>query len=171
MALARELAAIPKIKVILRLKPVEVESKYSEFYMHEIGEYSNILVTAGEYDLFDFLTVGDIFLTSISNAAFDLGQAGSLVMFIDFLRDSSMMLPWSAVPEVLLDEQDALTTVLSWVRDEHGQREFWRITMQHFVEHIAYNHHDFASYQENFIHRVTPFLPAGMTHTNKRQDV
>lgn len=169
MALAREVAAMPGVKVMLRLKPVAPEPKYADFYRREVAGRDKLLVTAGEYDLFDFLDVGDVFVTSISNAAFDLAQAGALVMFIDYLRDPAMMLPWSAVPEVRLDERTALPTVQRWLRDEPGERERWRETMRRFCEHIAYRHASLDAYRENFLRQIAPFLPAGLTLPNERQ--
>jgi hypothetical protein len=168
MALARELASMTGVKVMLRLKPVAPVPKYSDFYRREVAGRDNLLVTAGEYDLFDFLDVGDICLTSISNAAFDLAQAGALVMFIDYLRDPEMMLPWSAVPEVRLDEPAALSTVQRWLRDEPGERERWHETMRRFGEHIAYRHASFDAYRENFLRQIAPFLPAGLTLSTER---
>lgn len=169
MALARELAAMPGVKVVLRLKPVEPEPKYADFYRREVEGRTNLLVTAGEYDLFDFLAAGDVFLTSISNAAFDLAQAGALVMFIDYLRDPVMMLPWCAVPEVRLDERAALPTVQRWLRDEPGVREDWRETMRRFGEHIAYRHASLDAYRENFLRQIAPFLPGGLSIPSERR--
>jgi hypothetical protein len=168
MALARELAALSGVKIMLRLKPVEPPAKYVNFYRDEIVGRENVLVTAGEYDLFDFLAVGDLFLTSISNAAFDLAQAGAQVMFIDYLRDPAMMLPWSAVPEVLLDEAAALPTVGRWLRDEDDARERWQETMRRFRDHIAYRYASLDAYRDNFLRQVAPFLPMGLAPSCQR---
>ena len=169
MALARELAAMPGVKVMLRLKPVEPSPKYADFYRREVEGRADLLITAGEYDLFDFLAVGDLFLTSISNSAFDLAQAGAQVMFIDYQRDPAMLLPWSAVPGVCLDERTALPIVQCWLRDEPEKRERWREKMRHFAEYIAYRHANFDAYRENFLMQIAPFLPAGLSFPNERQ--
>jgi hypothetical protein len=169
MALARELAAMPGVKVMLRLKPVEPSPKYADFYRREVEGRADLLITAGEYDLFDFLAVGDLFLTSISNSAFDLAQAGAQVIFIDYQRDPAMLLPWSAVPGVCLDERTALPIVQCWLRDEPEKRERWREKMRHFAEYIAYRHANFDAYRENFLMQIAPFLPAGLSFPNERQ--
>jgi hypothetical protein len=169
MALARELAAMTGVKVMLRLKPVAPVPKYADFYRREVAGRDNLLVTAGEYDLFDFLDVGDIFLTSISNAAYDLAQAGAIIMFIDYLCDSDLQLPWTLVPAVLMDERKALSNVKRWLRDEPGERKRWQETARRFREVIDYRHASLEAYRENFLQQIAPFLPAGLTLPNERQ--
>lgn len=171
MSLARKLSVMPGVKVIVRLKPVAPAPKYTDFYQLELDGHCNVLVTAAEYDLFDFIDVGDLFVTSISNAAFDLAQAGAIVMFIDYLRDPDMLLPWRTIPEVCVEEQRALPTIQRWLRDEPGERNFWHETMGRFRKHIDYRHANIEAYRENFQCLIAPFLPEGLTPLNLREDV
>lgn len=159
MALARTVSTWPGICVLIRLKPVPPEEKYANFYNEQTAGCPNILLTGGEYGLFDFLEASDLVVTSISNAAFDLAQAGAQVMFVDYLQDPDLMLCWSAVPEVLLHPQEAETAIADWVADRNGMRGRWAALMRAFAAQIGYAQTDYPAYLRNFGERINEWLP------------
>ena len=107
MELARYLSGLSNVRVTIRLKPVPPPPKYENFYENHTAGYDRIRLTSGEYDLFDFLETTDLFITTISNGAFDLAQAGAQVMFLDYLNDSELMLCWADTEGVLVPEKFA----------------------------------------------------------------
>lgn len=155
MELARKLAELDNVRVSIRLKPVAPEPKYSHFYEEQCGSSKRILLTSGEYELFDFLETTDIFITTISNAAFDLVQAGAQVFFLDYLRDPELMLCWEETAGVLVSEELALESVLAWVNDFPGARAQRSALMHDFSEKISYQFPSFNSYRANFIRLLT----------------
>lgn len=150
MRLARALSKIRGVKVLVRLKPVPLPAKYASFYAQHTAGCENILLTGAEYELFDFCDLSDLVVTSISNAAFDLAQAGAQAMFIDYLKDPELQLCLSAVPGVLLSEEESLSTIEDWILDRDQARHKWKEKMKDFSAHISYRHRDFESYRRNF---------------------
>ena len=55
MALLEDLSHLNGVKIILRLKPVEPIPIFKDFYQNHLNDKGNVMVTAGEYDLFDFM--------------------------------------------------------------------------------------------------------------------
>lgn len=154
MGLARRLSMLPNVRVTIRLKPVQPLPKYARFYEEHTAGCEGILLTSGEYDLFDLLETTDLFLTTISNAAFDLVQAGAQAMFLDYLNDPELMLCWSAVEGLPVPEEDAWQTVLAWVDDEADARSLWRERMRRLAAHVAYQAPDFETYRQNFTRQL-----------------
>lgn len=154
MRLARVLSGHPGVKVAIRLKPVPPEPKYADFYAEQLRGADNILLTGGEYELFDFLPVTDLVLTSISNGAYDLAQAGAQVMFIDFLRDPEMTQPLLMAPGVLVAEEDVLPRVIAWAEDAAGVRRDWQGRVHAFADALAYQFADFEAYRVNFLAQI-----------------
>ena len=155
MELARQLAELDHVRVSIRLKPVTPEPKYRHFYEEQRGDSARILLTSGEYELFDFLETTDVFITTISNAAFDLVQAGAQVFFLDYLRDPELMLCWAETDGVLVPEEFALESILGWVNDLPGARAHRSVLMQDFSEKISFQFPSFDDYRANFIRLLT----------------
>jgi hypothetical protein len=159
MALARTLSQLPGVCVLVRLKPVPPQPKYANFYEEQTAGCQNLLLTAGEYELFDFLELDCLFVTSISNAAYDLAQAGAQVMFIDYLKDPELIPCWSEVPGVLLNEYEALAKVTDWLHDRNEARHRWAELMARFSAYIGYRHADFESYRSDLLAQLRPYAP------------
>jgi len=154
MRLARTLAKIPGVRVVIRLKPVPLAPKYAHFYEEHTAGCEGILLTGGEYELFDFFDLSDLIVTSMSNAAFDLAQAGAQVMFIDYFKDPELQLCLSAIPGVLLAEEESLPAITDWILDRDQARRKWREKMKDFSAHISYYHRDFESYRRSFLAQI-----------------
>ena len=56
------------VKVAVRLKPVEPLPVFKDYYKNQLSGCKDVLLTSSEYDLFDFVEVADLVVTSISNA-------------------------------------------------------------------------------------------------------
>lgn len=161
MQLAQKLSEIKNVLVFIRTKPVQPESRYSNFYRSYTDGYPGIILTDKEYMLLDFLTVTDVFITSISNSASDLALCGGQVFYIDFLKDPELFLSWEMNPEVVIDEKDAYDSVAAWIADLPGGTERNRLkkNMDKLVDYIGYLHKDFETYKGNLLRQVTPLLP------------
>lgn len=161
MQLAQKLSKIKNVLVFIRTKPVQPESRYSNFYTSYTDGYPGIIVTDKEYMLLDFLPVTDVFITSISNSASDLALCGGQVFYIDFLKDPELFLSWEMNPEVVIDEKDAYDSVLAWIADSPGGTERNRLkqNMDKLVDYIGYLHKDFETYKGNLLQQVIPLLP------------
>jgi hypothetical protein len=155
MRLACLLSNTPGVRVFVRLKPVPPEPKYADFYEKHTAGCPNVLLTSGEYELFDFLEISDLVVTSISNAAYDLAQAGAQVMFVDYLKDPDLTLAWSAVEGVLLSEHSALPTILKWIDNDQQFRAVWAGKMTIFSEYIGFQFPDFEAYRSNLLTQLS----------------
>lgn len=161
MLLAQQLSKIKNVLVFIRTKPVQPESRYSNFYKSYTDGYPGIVLTDKEYMLLDFLPVTDVFITSISNSASDLALCGGQVFYIDFLKDPDLFLSWEMNPDVVIDEKDAYDKVFAWIVDLPGGTERNRLkkSMDKLVNYIGYLHKDFESYKGNLLQQLTPLLP------------
>ena len=57
MELLRCLSNVDGIKLVLRMKPTEPVPMFRDFYRQQLAGVKNVMITAGEYDLFDFVGV------------------------------------------------------------------------------------------------------------------
>ena len=154
MKLARDLASLPGVKVFIRLKPVPPPPEYADFYAEQTSGHPSILLTFSEFELFDFLEVTDLFVTSISNSGCDLALRGAQIMFIDYLRDPDMFLYWSMVKEVVFTEEESMGAILDWIRDDSGYRQRFAETMVRLSDYLGYGFPDFESYNSNLLIRL-----------------
>ena len=76
MALAQRLASEPGVKVLIRQKPVQPSEKYKDFYKAAVKGYDSILLTHFENELYDFLGVTDLCITSNSSSVLEFCAAG-----------------------------------------------------------------------------------------------
>ncbi|MBT8585686.1 hypothetical protein G6655_04070 [Polynucleobacter paneuropaeus] len=159
MELARNLSELSGVKIIVRLKPVEPVEKYKDFYREQLGGATNILVTAGEYELFDFLGIVDLVITTISTGAYDLSQAGADVMFIDFLGDRTLTIPWLEVPEILVAPDKCWEVLYMWINDKDNMRSRWHNIASRLTAAVAFQKSSFQEYREGFISQITPWIP------------
>ena len=154
MKLARELASLPGVKVFIRLKPVPPPPEYADFYAEQTSGHPAILLTFSEFELFDFLEVTDLFVTSISNSGCDLALRGAQIMFIDYLRDPDLFLYWAMVKEVVFTEEESKGAILDWIRDDDGYRQRFAETMVRLSDYLGYSFPDFESYNSNLLTRL-----------------
>jgi hypothetical protein len=156
MKLAQKLAQQKSIKVFIRMKPVPLIPKYSTFYAPYTEGQDSIMLTAAEYELFDFLEVTDLFITSISNSACDVAMCGSQVMFIDYMKNPDLFLYWMVVKDLVLNEENAFEEIMKWVNNKKdGQiRTRHAETMKQLTEYIGYSFPDFESYKTNIISQL-----------------
>ena len=159
MELARNLSKLPELKIIVRLKPVEPEEKYRNFYCEQLNGAPDILVTAGEYELFDFLGMTDLVVTTISSGAFDLAQAGADVMFIDYLGDRQLSIPWLEVPEILVASDKCWDVLRAWIDDKDNMRSHWHRISRRLTKAVAFQKPSFHEYKEGFISQISPWIP------------
>lgn len=156
MALAKTLAEQPGVKVFVRQKPGDTSAlatKFQNFYADFFKGTEAVLLTSGEYELWDFLDVSDLVVTSISTTGFDLAVGGAQVMFVDFHRDPELFLSWTMVPEVLVNPEWALERVLEWTRDADGGpvRQRHAQFVVKLVDYIEFKHPDFSAYKQNIL--------------------
>jgi hypothetical protein len=154
--LARELAAQLDVKVFIRMKPVAPIAKYADFYESRTSDFESILLTAGEYELSDFLDVTDLFITSISNSGFDLSLKGGQVMFVDYMKDPELSIVWSMIKEVVLPEHNAFESAKAWINDsaEGPFRTQLRNHMHKMVAYLGYRFAEFDFYRDNLLNQL-----------------
>ena len=154
--LARELAAQLDVKVLIRMKPVVPIAKYADFYKSRTADCESILLTAGEYQLSDFLEVTDLFITSVSNSGFDLVLRGGQVMFIDFMKQPDLSIVWSMIKEAVLPEDKAFESARDWINDsaEGPARAQLRNHMHKMAVYLGYRFADFDSYRGNLLSQL-----------------
>jgi hypothetical protein len=153
MKLAQKLSSQNGIKVFVRLKPVPLIPKYAGFYSHYIQGQDSIMLTSQEYELFDFLEISDLFITSISTSACDVAMCGGQVMFIDFMKDPDLFLYWTVVSDIILNEENAFEKIMLWLNDKKGEqvRSSHAETMKRLTDYIGYRFPDFESYKANLL--------------------
>lgn len=153
MALAKALAEQPGVKVFVRQKPVGLAAKYGNFYEDFFKGTETVLLTAGEYELWDFLDVSDLVVSSISYSACDLAVGGAQVMYVDFHGDPELIWGWTKVPEVVICPEHALERILEWANDG----DFGAIRQRHaqfvarFVDGMDCKYPDFSAYKRNLL--------------------
>lgn len=164
MEFANRIAALKNLKVFIRLKPVDISSAQMDFYSSFTREYDNIMLTAGEYELFDFLEITDLFVTSTSTAACDIAMCGGQILFIDFTKMPDRFLFWSIVPGVFASEDVAFNRVMSWVDDRPGGtvRSEHKRSMDKLVGYIGYTFPDFDAYRANLLAQLQQHSLAGI---------
>ncbi|MFJ9450916.1 hypothetical protein [Herbaspirillum sp. NPDC101397] len=160
MLWAKRLAEDPEICVFVRMKPVAPPEKYANFYVEQLGNAPNILLTHKEYELFDFLHVSDLFVTSISSSAVDLCSAGGAFYSVDFWSDPDLYLWQTSIDGVFLDPDLALEAVQGWIKDAPGIRREHEARMASLAELIAYQFDSFEEYKQNLLTQLSPYLPS-----------
>jgi hypothetical protein len=150
MELAKKIANTGNTKVIIRLKPTISDPAYENFYEEYVDGESNILLTHFEFELFDFLEVTDVFLTSISTSGYDIAVAGGNVLFVDLINDQEAYYHWNKYSDILLSESDAYDVINKLL---HGSdsRKIVKIksTMEKMRQYLGYNYGTFEKYKEN----------------------
>ena len=150
MSLCRDLSHLDGVKVAVRLKPVEPLPVFKDYYKNQLSGCKDVLLTSGEYDLFDFVEVADLVVTSISNAAYDIAQAGLPSVFIDYFDDAGdteYQPVWLKEQGFPLDKYPAKDFIIRWIKNDGSTREEWTENMRKFVDYFAYRHSDFDAYR------------------------
>lgn len=160
MQLASRLAREPGVKIFIRPKPCELPKKYKNFFSDVCGGSDSILLTDAEYQLTDFMHVTDLFITFWSHSAADMCSLGGKIFCINFMDDNDMPLWQTVVDGVYLDERPAFDSIMAWVRDfPAGQRDAHDKRMAELSGLISYKLEDFASYKNNLLTQLAPYLP------------
>jgi hypothetical protein len=164
MNLAKKIANIPNTKVIIRTKPVKPVLKYSNFYDIHLENESNILLTNNEFELFDFLDETNIFVTSISNAGSDIALAGGKILFINFMRDNDMFLFWRKLPDIVVEEEKALSKIYNYLfKVVDSDSQIIAKSNKELIDYLGYRFDSFQDYRHHLITQLSQFLPKGIT--------
>jgi hypothetical protein len=159
MSLAVKLSSIDGVKIIIRPKPFVPENCYIDFYKDYVQDNPSILLTGVEYELFDFLPVTDLFITSYSTSACEVALCGANVLFVDFLNQVERFIFWH--PEVigglLLGEYEAFDKILELINsaDSDDVRQRYVADLERFVEYIGYKFENFESYRANLLSQLS----------------
>jgi hypothetical protein len=153
MRLALALSAVPGVKVIIRQKPFVPEERYQGFYQGYVEGNPDILLTGMEYELFDFLPVTDLFITTYSTSACELSVLGGNVMFVDYLKQDDRFIFWrkEIVGSLLVSHEDAIDRirhVLNTIDDDECD---YRRDMETFSDYIGYRFRNYDAYRANLI--------------------
>jgi hypothetical protein len=153
MQLAVSLSEIEGVKVIVRQKPFTPEPQYQGFYEGFADGKDSLLLTGMEYDLFDFLPVTDLFVTSYSTSACELAVCGGNVLFVDFLDQDDRFIFWrkEVVGELLVDGAQASARILDVLEQIDNTVGTYRRDLARFVEYIGYRHDGYAAYRANLM--------------------
>jgi hypothetical protein len=158
MDLARALADRSGVKVFVRQKPVAPPEPYRSFFHDAARGHPSIMLTHREFDLFDFLEVTDLFVTSNSSSVLDFCAAGRPFFAVKFWDWTDLFLWQTAVDGVYLSEQEALGNISEWCADplkraEHAER------MKELSGLLAYKFGSFGEYKDNLRRAIEPWVP------------
>lgn len=151
MLFAKQISLLPNIKVVIRMKPLQLETKYSKFYDSFFKDDKRIFITGDDYDLFDYLTVTNLFITSISTAICDIAVRGGVFYFIDFLNTKNFYLPWEKFPELVLSEKMAFNNVNFWINNKNNFRKEHKKYCNKFVNYVGTNFANYNDYKNNLV--------------------
>lgn len=155
LLLAKRLSRIDNVKVFIREKPFTPEDKYRNFYQSAVKGESRIHLSGGEFKLYDFLDVSDLFITSYSTSACEVACRGGAVYFVDFLKQPDRFLFWkeSVSKDLLLTEDTAFEQIKAWIEDTPSGdvRRQHNTAMKRFVKYLEYPFTDFGEYQKNLL--------------------
>ena len=151
MLFAKQISLLPNIKVVIRMKPLQLETKYSIFYDSFFKDDKRIFITGDDYDLFDYLTVTNLFITSISTAICDIAVRGGVFYFIDFLNTKNFYLPWEKFPELVLSEKMAFNNVNFWINNKNNFRKEHKKYCNKFVNYVGTNFANYNDYKNNLV--------------------
>ena len=158
VSLALKLAATKGVKVIFRQKPFVPEECYINFY-EGLLNHPSILLTGAEYELFDFLSLTDLFITSYSTAACELAMCGASILFIDFLEQNDRFIFWRSeiIGGLLLSEHEAFDKILELLSSsqEEEVKKKYISDLEKFAEYIGYRFDSFESYRENTLSQLS----------------
>lgn len=158
MELAQELSSQHHVKVFVRQKPFVPEEKYRNFYEYFVDGYDEIYLTGTEFELFDFLPVTDLFITSFSTSTCEIASRGGNVFFIDYLRQPDHFLFWESdiIDGILLPPEQAFNEIMAWINDtENGQvRNAHKQAMDRFVNYMEFKYGDFETYKKNLFNQL-----------------
>jgi hypothetical protein len=160
LQLARRLATESKVKVFIRPKPLPPPEEFRDTMSGICGGHESIMITGPEYQLTDFLEVSDLFITFASHSAADICAAGGRIFSVNFMADEAFSLWQNTVPGVYLNADTAFDTIVSWLRDAPaGTRAVHDRRMAELSGLISYRYDTFASYKNNLLQQLDPYLP------------
>lgn len=153
MELAQRLSKIDGVRVVIRQKPFMPKEQYSGFYERYSGNNSSMLLTGREYELFDFLPVTDLFITSYSTSACELAACGANIYFVDFLEQDDRFIFWKdeIAGGLVLKECEAYERISLEINDapDGPLRTGHREQMKKFANYIGYIFEDYKTYKDN----------------------
>lgn len=158
MELVQKLSTYPGIRIFIRKKPFVPEPEYADFYESYIAGSHSVRLTGDEFELFDFLPVTDLFITSYSTSACELAMQGGNIFFIDFMKQPDRFLFWDTkiCNGILLSSEESYKRIIDWINDEENGliRTSHRKAMNRFREYMEYNYPDYKTYKDNLIDQL-----------------
>lgn len=153
MKLANTLAAEDGVKVIIRQKPFLPEPQYIGFYEGFVEGNSSIMLTGMEFDLFDFLPVTSLFVTTYSTSACELAVCGANVLFVDYLRQDDRFIFWrkEVAGSLVTCEEQAVAKIHKILATQGNIQGVYRRDMKKFSEYIGYRFDDYEKYRANLM--------------------
>lgn len=155
MELAVRLSSCKNFRIFIRQKPFKPEEKYARFYETYTDENPSIWLTGMEFDLFDFMDVTDLFITSFSSSACDVASRGGNIFFIDLLKHTDRFMFWqeSVSNGLVLNESDALDSIKKWF-DQYGTGNVpqpYAERLRRFREYIECRHDTYELYHQRLL--------------------
>jgi len=153
MKLAQQLSLLNNVEVFVRKKPFIPEKQYASFYDDFARNYESLQIIGDGFELFDFLPVTDLFVTSYSTSICEIACRGGNIFFVDLLKQPDRFIFWQETYSngLLLQEHSALKEISDWVlSDVDGKiRLKHKQALEKLVSFLEYQFSDFKEYKEN----------------------
>ena len=172
MELSRRIADETDARVFIRQKPFVPETEYQGFYESYTNGNKSMYLTGMEYELFDFLPVTDLFITTYSTSACEVAMRGKSIFFIDYMNHPYRFLFWeNGVSDgLLLKGDEAFYRIAEWIKDQPDGpfRKAHSKAMNRFVKYFGYTFPDYGSYKENLLAQLEEHVFEGRYLAQKR---
>lgn len=147
--LAQDLDKTNKFKIILRLKPFQIEEKFFNFYDDFFKNSKNIIYSPKNINLFDLLKRTDLFIAGSSTAATDILAAGGCVLCVNFNRKKNPEIWQTFEPKMSVDPANALIKIQKILSNQRSAARFRRL-LKRASQKTAYRFKGFKEYRANF---------------------
>jgi len=157
MNLAKMISRQPGVKVFIRMKTPFKMPEHNPFYDTFIENNDSIMLTGAEYELFDFLAVTDLFVTSFSSSGCDVAMCGGQIMYVDYLKSPDVFLFQEMISDVFVSEEKAFDEIMKWINDSKDGLIRSRHTkiMDRLAEYMGYTFPDFETYKGNLMSQLS----------------
>ncbi len=159
MNLASRISRQPGIRVFIRMKSPFRMPDHNPFYDTYTENNDGIMLTGAEYELFDFLAVTNLFLTSFSSSACDVAMCGGQVFYVDFMKSPDIFLFQEEIDFVYLSEEEAFEKIMEWTRDAGAIRARHKEAMDRLKSYMEHSFPDYHSYKTNLIDLLRKHIP------------
>jgi len=158
MELAQRIAKETNAIVFIRQKPFVPEPEYKGFYEKYTNGNESMYLTGMEYELFDFVPVTDLFITTYSTSACEVAMRGGNIFFVDYMKHPDRFIFWDKKISdgILLGGDEAFEKISAWISDrpDGPVRAAHRKAMERFVEYMGYTFPDYDSYKKNLLEQL-----------------